>query len=99
MWQWIQGFKEATSFIINSGNLIHSTKADWLHVNKGDSKKIKLIIDISNMGERVLKSHMKSERQKNNSGSRQPVTLSSFGFVSCAKYVILIIETQLSECL
>ena len=43
------------------------------------------MIDVSNMGESALKSHMKSERQKNNSriGGEQPVTLSSFGFVSC----------------
>ena len=43
------------------------------------------MIDFSNMGESALKSHMKSERKKNNSriGGEQPVTLSSFGFVSC----------------
>ena len=43
------------------------------------------MIDVSNMGESALKSHMKSERQKNNSriGGELPVTLSSFGFVSC----------------
>ena len=43
------------------------------------------MIDISNMGESALKSHMKSEKHKNNSriGGGQPVTLSSFGFVSC----------------
>ena len=35
------------------------------------------------MGESAFKSHMKSERQKNNSGSRQLMTLASFGFVSC----------------
>ena len=37
------------------------------------------------MGESALKSHMKSERHKNNNriGGEQAVTLSSFGFVSC----------------
>ena len=41
------------------------------------------MIDISNMNS--PKSHMKSERHKNNSriGGEQAVTLSSFGFVSC----------------
>ena len=43
------------------------------------------MIDISNMGESALKSHMKSKRHKNNGtiGGEQAVTLSSFGFVSC----------------
>ena len=43
------------------------------------------MIDILNMGESALKSHMKSERHKNNSriGGEQPVTLSSYSFVSC----------------
>ena len=37
------------------------------------------------MGESALKSHLKSERHKNNNriGGEQPVTLSSFGFVLC----------------
>ena len=43
------------------------------------------MIVILNMGESALKSHMKSERHKNNSkiGGEQAVTLSLFGFVSC----------------
>ena len=43
------------------------------------------MIDILNMGESALKSHMRSKRHKNNStiGGDQAVTLSSFGFVSC----------------
>ena len=46
------------------------------------------MIDISNMGESALKSHMKSERHKNNSriGGEQAVTLSSFGFVSIISF-------------
>ena len=43
------------------------------------------MMDISNMGESALKSHMRSKRHKNNGkiGGEQAVTLSSFGFVSC----------------
>ena len=43
------------------------------------------MIDVSNMGESALKSHMKSERHKNNGGigGKQLMTLSSFGFVTC----------------
>ena len=43
------------------------------------------MIDISNMGESALKSHMRSKRHKINGtiGGEQAVTLSSFRFVSC----------------
>ena len=43
------------------------------------------MIDISNMGESALKSHMRSERHKNNGtiGGEQAVAISSFNFVSC----------------
>lgn len=45
------------------------------------------------MGKSALKSHMKGERHKNKSGSRLPMTITSFGFASCAKnflsYVIM----------
>ena len=69
---------------------LNSQYKGWLTAFKGDRKKALCkccdrIIDVSNMGESVLKSHMKSERHKNNSGSRQPMTLTSFGFVSCGK--------------
>ena len=64
----------------------------WLTAFKADRKKALCkccdrMIDISNMGESALKSHMKSERHENNSGigGEQPVTLSSFGFVSYGK--------------
>ena len=67
---------------------LNSQYKGWLTAFKGDRKKALCkccdrIIDVSNMGESALKSHMKSERHKNNSGSRQPMTLTSFGFVSC----------------
>ena len=68
---------------------LNSNYKGWLTAFKADRKKAlckccQQMIDISNMGESVLKSHMKSERHKNNSriGGEQPVTLSSFGFVS-----------------
>ena len=68
---------------------LNSQYKGWLTAFKADRKKALCkccdrIIDISSMGESALKSHMKSERHKNNSriGGEQPVTLSSFGFVS-----------------
>ena len=69
---------------------LNSQYKGWVTAFKGDRKKALCkfcdrMIDISNMGESALKSHMKSEKHKNNSriGGGQPVTLSSFGFVSC----------------
>ena len=70
---------------------LNSQYKGWLTAFKGDRKKALCkcydrIIDVSNMGEGALKSHMKSERHKNNSGSTQPMTLTSltsFGFLSC----------------
>ena len=67
---------------------LYSQYKGWLTAFKGDRKKALCkccdrIIDVSNLGESALKSHIKSERHKNNSGSRQLMTLTSFGFVSC----------------
>lgn len=65
---------------------LNSQYKGWVTAFKGDRKKALCkccdrMIDISNMGESALK----SEKHKNNSriGGGQPVTLSSFGFVSC----------------
>ena len=73
--------KEEIAFTIAKG---------WLTAFKADRKKALCkccdrMIDISNMGESALKSHMKSERHKNNSRieGEKAVTLSSFSFVSC----------------
>ena len=69
---------------------LNSKYKGWLTAFKADRKKALCkccdrMIDISNMGESALKSHMKSERHKNNSRieGEKAVTLSSFGFVSC----------------
>ena len=69
---------------------LNSQYKGWVTAFKNDKKKALCktcdrIIDISNMGESALASHVKSERHRNNSGngSGQPVTLSLFGFVSC----------------
>ena len=69
---------------------LNSKYKGWLTAFKADRKKAfckccDRMIDILNMGESALKSHMSSKRHKNNStiGGDQAVTLSSFGFVSC----------------
>ena len=72
---------------------LNPTYKRWLAAFKGDRKKALCkccdrTINISNMGESALKSHIRSERHKNNSrigGEQVPMTLSSFGFVSCGK--------------
>ena len=69
---------------------LYSDYKGWLTAFKADRKKAfckccDQMMDISNMGESALKSHMRSKRHKNNGkiGGEQAVTLSSFGFVSC----------------
>ena len=69
---------------------LNSKYKGWLTAFKADRKKAfckccDRMIDISNMGESAVKSHMRSIRHKNNStiGGEQAVTLSSFSFVSC----------------
>ena len=76
------------NYIYNRQWELNSQYKGWLTAFKGDRKKALCkccdrIIDVSNVGESALKSHMKSKRHKSNSGSRQPMTLTSFGFVSC----------------
>ena len=69
---------------------LNSKYKGWFTAFKAERKKALCkccdrMIDISNMGESALKSHMKSERHKSNSriGVEQALILSSFGFVSC----------------
>ena len=69
---------------------LNSKYKGWLTAFKADRKNpfckcCDRMIDILNMGESALKSHMRSKRHKNNNtiGGDQAVTLSSFGFVSC----------------